>query len=118
MILKLTYLSRAPIRRLNAEGTSYLSKSVLAHLRNLTHLDLSCNNIGDPGAISLGNSLSNLINLEVLRIGRNRIGGEGGQKVASALGSLAAMREINLEGPHTICICAEASRNPPSAFTE
>lgn len=86
---------------MKSKGTLHLSGSILGHLENLVHLDMSCNNLGDQGAAYLASSLPSLKNLQVLRLGKNKIGEEGGQRLASTLKTLSSLTEISLDGSHT-----------------
>ena len=56
----------------------------LKQCRNLKILDLSCNRIGDKGAVSLAESVKCCLELVRLNLSLNRIGDDGAMAVASA----------------------------------
>eukprot|EP00899_Mesostigma_viride_P003490 jgi/Mesvir1/13141/Mv06110-RA.1 len=65
----------------------------------LTSLDLSCNNIGDPGAVAVAGLLDHgAAAITELNLSRNGIGGEGVKAIALALRPNRTVRTLNLSG--------------------
>ena len=68
--------------------------STLTNNTNLTHLDMSSNNIGDEGAIELGLSLTNNTTLQNLDISCNSIGSKGTWNIVRVISN--SLRYFNI----------------------
>lgn len=69
---------------------------------HLTLLDLCCNNIGNDGAISIGNALRTNGTLRTLKLALNNIGNEGAMAIWSALAPLPT--DPNRASNTTLCL--------------
>ena len=74
--------------------------SVLLNLSNLTHLDLSTNNIDSEEMELLSATIYNLSNLTYLDLGYNNIGDEGAKRLAEALEHNNTLTALNLHGEY------------------
>lgn len=64
--------------------------------RSLQSINLRFNNIGDAGAVALGDSLKFNTTLLEMDLGGNAIGEEGGEALAHGLMEMNALTKLNL----------------------
>jgi hypothetical protein len=104
VLRQLTFMSaRCRITTLKLGGCAltgpqaeWLAGGVLAQCRELVHLDLSCNCIGDAGTKSLAGVLAQCAALAHLVLNENQIGHAGAESLAGALGQCASLAHLDL----------------------
>lgn len=70
---------------IKADGARHIAEALQSPESVITHLDLSCNDIGDEGAKAIGRMLRGNTSLRVLKLALNNIGTEGGIAIMKAL---------------------------------
>ena len=76
------------------EGSKIITKLFKSH--KIVSLNLSCNNIGDEGVISIANALSHNPNLTFFDLSTNNFGNEGIIKIGNALSQCPNLTNLNL----------------------
>ena len=80
------------------DATAAVLAAVLETNTTLTHLYLSCNNLGPAGAVSLATALETNTTLTNLNLSINNLGLAGAESLATALKTNTALTNLDLSG--------------------